>query len=310
MQTIDESNHSTILIVDDTEANIEILSGLLSNNFDVMASLDGSYALEIAKEDKPDLILLDILMPEMDGYEVCRRLKSHPDTKDIPIIFITAETDEESIEKAYDTGGLDYITKPFKPKELLARVRTQLKMASLIQHLENSQKQMEILATTDHLTGLYNRRYFSEISKKLIENSTPDIDNITVLIMDIDNFKTVNDTYGHAIGDEVIKHLSTTLMQHKRQPDIVARYGGEEFTMLLPDTSINGALTMAERIRKNIEKSDVFIDEKSTLNYTISVGISKLNLHENDPMSTALLKADNALYRAKNNGKNRVFSEA
>jgi len=173
----DKNNQETILIVDDTESNIDILLELLSE-YDLAVATDGLSAIEIANNEDIDLILLDIIMPEMDGYDVCNSLKLSAKTKDIPIIFITAKTDENSIEKAYDIGGIDYVTKPFKPKELLARVKRELKLTFLIHNLN-------YLASHDPMTGIYNRRKFFELATKLFKTST----ELFVVMIDIDKFK-------------------------------------------------------------------------------------------------------------------------
>jgi len=179
----------TILVVDDTISNLDILIELL-HDYDVIDATNGKDALEIAEEEEIDLILLDIMMPDMDGYETCQKLKSNSTTKNIPIIFITAKSDEDSIEKAYEIGGIDYVTKPFKPKELLARVNRELQLQDL-------QKQLKLLASTDPMTTLYNRRFFTNIASHLLDLAKRDKKTISIVMIDIDKFKTVNDTYGH-----------------------------------------------------------------------------------------------------------------
>jgi len=298
----------TILIVDDTDTNVEILCEFLDKEYEIMVSLDGAFALEIANDDKPDLILLDIMMPNMDGYEVCRRLKDNERTKDIPVIFITAKTDEESIEKAYEVGGIDYITKPFKPKELYARVKTQLKMQELIHNFEKSQEELKLLASTDPMTKLYNRRYFSKISEHVIDLAKRDKTLASVIMLDIDKFKNINDTYGHNIGDEVIINLSVQLQELTRDSDVICRYGGEEFVILLPDTGSEGALVIAEKIREKVELLSLNIDKVKNLKYTISIGVSEVNISKDLNIEESLNRADEALYRAKQDGRNRVKS--
>ncbi|MCK5680873.1 response regulator, partial [bacterium] len=187
----------TILAVDDTVTNLDILVDLL-HDYDVIEATSGDEALEIVDEEKIDLILLDIMMPGMDGYTVCRKLKESEKSQDIPIVFITARSDEDAIEKAYDAGGVDYVTKPFKPKELRARVKIQLEHQEMIDKLE-------YLASHDPMTGIYNRRKFFELAnRKFTDNS----ENLYAAMMDIDNFKKINDTYGHPTGDLVIKAVT------------------------------------------------------------------------------------------------------
>jgi len=295
----------TILIVDDTDTNVDILNELLEDKYDIMVAIDGEFALEIIDKNIPDLILLDIMMPNIDGYEVCRRLKLNLKTKDIPVIFLTVKDDECSIEKAYDAGGIDYITKPFKPKELLARIKTQLTMRQLIEDLNSSKDELKLLASTDYMTKLYNRRYFSKVSKNILNLAARD-NSLTALIMiDIDMFKRINDTYGHSIGDDVIIYLSNKLLELTRKSDIVCRYGGEEFVILLPETSIEGAVENAKKIRLDIESSSLNLDNNTQLNFTISIGISRVIGNEENIEAT-LNRADMALYEAKNSGRNRV----
>ncbi len=298
---------STILVVDDTDTNIEILSELLGDDYEIMAALDGEFALEIANDDMPDLILLDIMMPDMDGYEVCEKLKLNPKTKDIPVIFITAKSDEESIEKAYDVGGIDFVTKPFKPKELKARVKTQLQVRKLINDLEKSQEELKLLASTDPLTKLYNRRYFSKISEHIIDLAKRDKTLASVIMLDIDKFKVVNDTYGHSVGDEVIINLSVQLQELTRNSDIICRYGGEEFVILLPETCAKGALIISEKIREKIEMLTLPLEDNKKLNYTVSIGVSEIQVVDDLNIEASLSRADEALYEAKESGRNRVI---
>ena len=288
-----------ILIVDDTVSNLDILEELLTS-YIVISCISGKDALEVVQEEQIDLILLDIMMPEMDGYEVCKKLKDNTQTRDIPIIFITAKSDEKSIEMAYDIGGSDYITKPFLPKELLARVKKELKMQDMLQELE-------VLASTDPMTKLYNRRYFLTSSQKIISLAQRNSYDVSLLILDIDKFKNINDTYGHTIGDSVIIALAQKLLNSQRESDISCRYGGEEFTVLLPNTSQEGARVVAENIRQNLENLAVPIED-SMIHFTVSVGVSTL-LKEEKHIEKALKRADDALYEAKRNGRNRVCIE-
>jgi diguanylate cyclase (GGDEF)-like protein len=287
----------TILIVDDTVENLDILTELLSE-YDTIDVLSGLEALEVAKSEKVDLILLDIMMPNMDGYEVCKRLKSNHKTKDIPIIFITAKSDEESIEMAYEVGGADYVTKPFLPKEIKARIKKELKIQDMMNELK-------LMASTDPMTKLYNRRYFSNISTHTLDLAKREKLDLSIIMFDIDNFKKINDTYGHKAGDEVIIALANKLIETKRKSDISCRFGGEEFVALLPNTSIEGAKTLANKIREVIENYEVISEDKK-IKFTISLGVSKVDVENENSIEEALKRADDALYEAKNSGKNRV----
>ena len=300
------TNKKTILIVDDTKINIDILIELLDDKYDVLVSLSGRRALEIVDETHVDIILLDILMPDINGYDVCRVLKSKERTKSIPVIFITANTDEESIDQAFEVGGIDYITKPFKALELLARVKTQLNVQKLIQELEESRKDMELLASQDHMTKLYNRRYFSEISASIFKLSKRNQNNLSVLMLDIDKFKNINDTFGHHVGDDVIISLANVLKEFSRESDVACRFGGEEFLILLPETAIDGAFSIGEKIRKHVEELVIEFGKKQTLQFTISVGVSEVDFEREKNIEQTIHRADDALYAAKESGRNKV----
>ena len=299
----------SILIVDDTETNVDILVELLSDSYEIVVALDGRSALEILEEQEVDLILLDIMMPIIDGYEVCRRVKQNEKTNNIPIIFITAKMDEESIEKAYEAGGMDYVTKPFKPKELFARIKTQLQLRALIQELESSKNALKHLSETDPMTDLCNRRYFNHTSKSIMELAKRDKTVLTVVMLDIDKFKEVNDTYGHNVGDEIIISLADILFEMTRKSDLACRFGGEEFILLLPETSLEGAMVIAEKIRKKVESFSLRLEDEREVNITISLGVSQVDTKNDLSMESAIKRADIALYKAKENGRNKVCVE-
>ena len=296
----------TILVVDDTVSNLDILVELL-DDYDVIEATSGADALEIIATENVDLILLDIIMPEMDGYEVCKNLKLKDETKDIPIVFITAQADEVSIEKAYDVGGIDYVTKPFKSKELLAKIARELKMQELIFNLKESQKELKLLASTDPMTSLYNRRFFSKVSEHVLNLAKRDKTDVSVIMLDIDKFKDVNDTYGHKVGDDVIIALAKKLQELTRKSDIVCRFGGEEFVILLPETAINGALVLSEKIRLEVEKTVIDLEHDKKLKFTVSIGVSLVDHNEDINIESSIHRADEALYEAKENGRNKVI---
>jgi diguanylate cyclase (GGDEF)-like protein len=246
------------------------------------------------------------MMPKMDGYDVCKRLKSNEKTKDIPIIFITARSDERSIEKAYDSGGIDYVTKPFHAKELLARVHRELAMQKLIDELKKSQEELKLLAITDPMTKLYNRRYFSEISIELLELAKREKKPLSLIMLDIDKFKAINDTYGHKVGDEAIIALGNLLKEMKRKSDVACRLGGEEFVLLLPNTTYDDAKKVAEKIRQRVEENVITYEEGKGLQFTVSLGVAQVDIEHEDHIEPALKRADDALYHAKKSGRNRV----
>lgn len=290
-----KNSKHTLLIVDDTETNIDILVELLGEKYDLIVALDGKNALEAVDENEVDLILLDIMMPIMNGYEVCKKLKEKEQTKDIPVIFITAKNDEESIQKAYLEGAIDYVTKPFKPLELLARVSTQLKIKELIAHLD-------YISSYDQMSGIYNRRKFFELAQKKFLKSR---DDLFAVMIDIDHFKSINDTYGHHDGDKVIEIVAKSI--HKNLPcnAIFGRVGGEEFAICCTHSSEDDFKNAMQTVREEIEKLEVISNSIKSIKFTISLGVAK-NSIENESLDDLLKKADKALYKAKELGRNRV----
>jgi len=240
------------------------------------------------------LILLDIVIPAPDGLTVCRRLKADRATRDVPVVFITAKTDENSIEAAYDAGGDDYITKPFKPREVLARVKLQLERSSYL-------KQLEFLAAHDPMTGLYNRRKFFELGHACFALAEEPV--IVGAVIDIDRFKSVNDTYGHPAGDEVIRRVAAVLAATLPPAVILGRIGGEEFGVVGCFAHEAEAAALFERCRGAVEGLEILF-EAHTLRCTISSGSACANA-EYDTLDKLLNEADRALYEAKGGGRNR-----
>lgn len=287
-------NH-TILVVDDTPANIDILVELLGA-YDVVVSLNGKDALSIARERPVDLVLLDIMMPGMDGFRVCEALKSDPKTAQVPVVFITAKADEESIEHAYDAGGADYVTKPFKPREVLARVRFQIERAEHI-------KKLEFYASRDPMTGIYNRRKFFEQAQRLFDLTSQGV--FVGMIFDIDKFKHLNDTYGHAAGDAIIQGVTGAVGEMLDSEKVFGRIGGEEFAIVGWYADEKEALEQMERCRKAVGRRQV-VHEGVTLHCTVSCGLaSKKSV--TDTLDGILMEADKALYSAKGGGRNRTI---
>lgn len=285
-------SEQTILIIDDAKENIDILISLL-DEYDLLVAKDGAKAIELAEKENVDLILLDIVMPGMDGFEVCRRLKNFPRTEEIPILFITAKTDEESIEKAFKTGGSDYVTKPFKPKELLARVKMQLK-------LRETQKALKYAAERDSLTGYYNRRKFFEEGEALFRQTG---ENLYAVMCDIDRFKRINDTYGHAFGDTIIRYISESIAKGSGDGAVLGRLGGEEFAILCVAEKSGDVYDRIEKVRKEIDASEHLFEGRK-VKVSLSCGIAKKMA--GDTLDTLLNRADKALYDAKDAGRNSV----
>jgi diguanylate cyclase (GGDEF)-like protein len=291
----------TVLVVDDTPANIEILAGVLGAEYEILFATSGNDALEIALEQLPDLILLDVVMPDKDGYEVCRQLKANELTRDIPIIFITAMNQEEEESKGLGAGAIDYITKPFRSSIVRARVRNHLE-------LKRYRDFLEVLSTIDGLTGIPNRRRFDEVLENEWSRARRNQKPISLLMMDIDFFKLYNDHYGHPAGDDCLRRLAKGMAEAIRRPaDFVARYGGEEFILLLPDTDIEGAQWVARNVHEKIQTMKIpHAFSSITERVTLSIGAVSL-IPTDDLTRFDLVKfADECLYSAKRNGRNRT----
>lgn len=290
-----------ITIVDDNETNLDILIEALSDDYEVRVAVDGETALEDILRDPPDLILLDIMLPGLDGFDVCRRLKENAHTRYIPVIFITAMTDQKNEAKGLEIGAIDYITKPFSPPIVRARVKNHLE-------LKRRGDLLETLASIDSLTGIPNRRYFEQTFTTEWRRATRTNRPLSLIMIDIDHFKSYNDNYGHAAGDECLRQVASTLANaNLRAEDLVARYGGEEFICLLPQTSFEGAFTVAERMHTQILALRVpLLSSHMTTQVTVSMGVATECPHYNQQPSDLLEQADKALYRAKAQGRNQI----
>ncbi|MBF0434469.1 MAG: diguanylate cyclase [Magnetococcales bacterium] len=322
-----------ILIVDDERFNLTVLKDLLDPFYDIIVAKNGEQALKRSfANPPPELILLDIMMPEMDGYQVMQRLKNDAVTRDIPVIFITAMGDAANEEKGLSLGAVDYITKPFSPAVVLARVRTHLglrhslhnerllnnQLVSLNEDLasKNSQlvelnKRLKDLASVDGLTGIPNRRRFDEFLlqewKRALRDQTP----LSLILMDIDFFKPFNDNYGHAEGDDCLKKVAQTLSAAvTRESDLLARYGGEEFVCVLPETDICGLNRVGNHLRDAIiARNIVHAHSKVAPHVTISMGGVAIIPDRTGSPENLIQSADKFLYKAKEQGRNRLIVE-
>lgn len=297
----------TLLIVDDEEDNLEILGDLLMfDGFNVEKVMSGAAALKRVQESRPDLILLDVLMPGMNGYEVCTYLKSDANTKDIPVIFVSSMSDVDSKVKGFKAGAVDFIDKPFQHAEILVRVNTHITMLRMRQHLQEQNAKLEQLANTDYLTNLYNRRCFFHTAEAEFARAIIDREPISITLIDLDLFKQVNDSLGHLVGDQVLIHVAKLIRTHCRVSDVAARYGGEEFIILHPSVDRQKAYLVAERIRKVVETQPFWYEGKE-ISVTLSAGVvDTLVNHQFSRIDDVLGLADKALYRAKNAGRNQV----
>ncbi|MCL2101062.1 MAG: diguanylate cyclase [Fibromonadales bacterium] len=297
---IEQTKKNSVLIVDDDKANIVALTHILSLEYTVYAVKNGKDAIEKAKEHLPDVILLDILMPEMDGYEVLSMLKNNERTREIPVIFVTGLNDHESEEKGLSLGAADYINKPFSPTVVKLRIRNQIQMLNEIDMIRQ-------LSITDQLTGISNRRNFDCRLQLEWNHALRNKTTLSILLADIDDFKTYNDTYGHLQGDAALQSVAKNIEQSlSRSIDFAARWGGEEFAVLLPSTDLTGALSVAERIRNNIECVEIPCSNGSSTKLTVSIGVNTCAPKYINSIDDFVSKADKMLYCAKKAGKNKV----
>ncbi|NVL90496.1 MAG: diguanylate cyclase [Desulfobacterales bacterium] len=295
-----------ILIIDDSRLIAHVAKTILTKGgHEVFLAQDGLAGLEAAKAQQPDIILLDLIMPVMDGYQVCEQLKKEESTKEIPIIMLTSKAEPADKVKGLQMGALDYVTKPFDEGELVARVNIQLQLKELYEALQEKNRQLQEMANRDGLTGLFNHRYFHDQLSKDFLRARRYHETLSCVLLDIDHFKKFNDTYGHQTGDVVLSTLGRIIEDSVRDSDLAARYGGEEFALVLYHTDGPAALHVSERLRQAVEGCEVDAEGK-TLNVTISLGIATFP-HEQIRDSKELVEcADKALYQAKENGRNRV----
>ncbi len=292
-----------VLIVDDTPTNIQILAEILATDYRVRVAVGGKAALEVVeRQGVPDLILLDVMMPGMDGYEVCRFLKENPKTSKVPVIFVTAMNEAADEERGLRVGAVDYITKPFHLPIVKARLQNHIKLKLMTDMLET-------MAWLDGLTGIPNRRRFDQALeiewKRAIRSGTA----LSVIMADVDYFKNYNDQYGHGAGDVCLKRVASALAAAVTRPaDLVARYGGEEFILLAPETSVEGARALAEQLRSGIENLAIphELSEVAPC-VTVSVGYASMVPDRLDSAAALLQAADRMLYHAKRAGRNRLY---
>jgi len=288
-----------ILLIDDSRLIAHVAKTILTKlGHEVILAQDGMAGLEAAKSEQPDIILLDLIMPVMDGFQVCQQLKEEGGTKEIPVIMLTSKAEAADKVRGLEMGALDYVTKPFDEGELVARVNTQLKLKELREALQE-------LANRDGLTGLYNHRYFHEQLSKDLLRARRYHESLSCVLLDIDHFKKFNDTHGHQTGDVVLSTLGQVIKDSIRDSDFAARYGGEEFALILYHSDESGAYDVAERLRQMVEDCEVH-DKGNVLHVTISVGVATFPHEAIDDSKELIECADKALYRAKENGRNRV----
>ncbi len=303
---LDQAGYSNIIEADSAKQAFELLG--LSDHRDDEKNDEGPQL---------DLILLDIVMPDMDGIATCIKLKATPQTADVPIIMVTADTQDASLQSAFDQGAMDYVNKPINRVELCARVKSALvlkeemdRRIELAEELAAANKILQRSALTDGLTGIANRRYFDEFLQKEWRHCRREKQPVTLCLVDIDFFKAYNDSYGHLQGDECLKKVVAVLIGSVKRPgDLVARYGGEEFAIILSETAEAGGYAVAKRVMKNMAARNIPHDNsKVSDRVTLSCGIATLTPKATTAIHDLISQADQALYVAKNMGRNRISS--
>lgn len=291
----------SILVVDDSpDIHLLVAARLGSERIELYHALCAAEALQIVRDHRLDLILLDLDMPDVDGFTLCVQLKQDRNVVNTPIIFLTGILDVATKVKAFELGALDYVTKPFDGVELKARVRSALRIKRYHDLLSTK-------AQIDALTGLWNRRYLDEHLSAEVYSVERHKSSLSLLMIDIDHFKTINDTYGHSFGDTVIQAVAEEINQVLRKSDVACRYGGEEFAIVLKDTESTGAMIIAERLRQRVSQVQLsFGKEKQSV--TVSIGVVGSNQFKTRVLMPNVLldSADRALYSAKNGGRNRI----
>ncbi|HOO71718.1 MAG TPA: diguanylate cyclase [Spirochaetota bacterium] len=292
---MDTIHDSLIMIVDDSEQNIRMLKSILEkNNYRVTVARNGFEALEQVKIELPSLILLDIVMPDMDGIETCRRLKAHDDMKDIPVVFITALSETSEKMRAFDAGGVDYIDRPFVKEEVLARINVHVKLRETMETLKK-------LSVTDELTGAFNRRFAYQMLERQIRVARRERENFILCYCDIDNLKSVNDTCGHEAGDTLIKTMVNSLLGIIRKSDFLFRMGGDEFLILFPGAKCSESANLIERIRDSLNKHKI-----DDYQIDFSFGFVEYSFESNMTPHDLIKAADARMYKEKMKKKNKA----
>jgi two-component system, cell cycle response regulator len=295
-----------VLVAEDSGLLRRILGDALrERGYDVLEASDGTSALDRARTLLPDVLLLDREMPGLDGLQVLDAVRADPATAEMPVVFVTGHTDAVDLAEGLERGAHDYVRKPVEPVELDARIRTALRLRALREELARRNAELEELARTDVLTGLANRRHAQAALQSTVASARRHGRDVSVVLLDVDRFKSVNDALGHAAGDEVLRHVADVLAAELRTEDLAARWGGEEFLILLPDVPADGAATTAERLRSAVAAEP---SSPAVPGVTASFGWATWNGVES--VEALVARADDALYAAKDAGRNRVVAAA
>ena len=304
---VEKRNEMTILVVDDDPRLRQMICLLLERKgHKVIQAVDGQDAWELLQQESVQLIITDRLMPRMDGESLIRRIRAAAMTPYIYIIMLTALGQPQEIVHGLEAGADDYIVKPFNLRELRARVAIGVRLLTVEKELREARDRMEILATHDDLTGLLNRKAIRERAKAELARAQRESIPMSLILLDIDHFKLVNDQYGHLVGDDALRLIAKVVRQTVRTYDYTGRWGGEEFMLLLPRTAQDEALKIAERVRLDISKMPLVLPNGTALNLSASLGVVSTSQNGDQPLDTLLQRADDALYEAKAQGRNRV----
>ncbi|MFN9675329.1 MAG: diguanylate cyclase [Microcystis sp.] len=294
-----------VLVVDDVSKNLQLAVKILdSAGYATICASSVKQAIERVKTANPDLILLDLMMPEMGGIELCLRLKSDTLYAHIPITFVTDSKEKEDIINAFNSGAVDYVNKPFYSWELLAKVKIHLELKKTQEELKNINSQLEKLVITDSLTGVNNRREILALGEKELQRCRRYHRYFSVLVIDIDHFKHINDTFGHILGDKTLITVAGAIKNCLRQVDSFGRFGGEEFVAILPETNLQDATTTAQRICQVTNELNIEIDRQKVRG-TASIGVATFSPEDNN-LEAVIERSDHAMFAAKNQGRNRV----
>ena len=295
--------NGTILVADDSMVVRAVLRRQLeTDGHTVVEAVNGAEAIDACREYRPDVILLDVEMPVLDGHATLERLKADPELKDIPVVFLTGRVDTADVVTGLHLGAHDYLRKPFEANELMARVSAALRTKWLQDELRTRNAELDRVSRIDMLTNIYNRRHLDEHLRSVISAARRHDRTIGVLLVDIDHFKDVNDEHGHLAGDAVLREVAARLQAAMRTEDALGRWGGEEFLAVLTDTPPEGVRTMAERLRQVIAAAPFTLDDGSQIRVTVSVG----HTNGTDDAEVLVHRADDALYVAKAEGRNRI----
>jgi len=297
----DPDRKPKLLVVDDQPANIQVLHRAFSAEYQVFMATNGPQALAVCREQHPDLVLLDVVMDGMDGHEICRQMRADPNTRDIPVIFVTAHNDPVQETKGLDLGAVDFISKPINPDVVRARVRTHIKLKLRSDILRR-------LVFVDSLTGVFNRRYFDHCLSTEWLRANRSHASLALILIDVDHFKRYNDRYGHPLGDECLKNVARALRRGLHRPgDVVVRYGGEEFACLLPETDLNGAMRVARHLEQVVRDLKIVHEDSGVAStVTVSLGVAVKTPDSPATYEELLTIADAQLYKAKTAGRAKV----